>query len=371
MNRIIEDDVEVPPATPAVPAERVNSPPAIFLRNAWYCAAWSAEVTDKPLGRTILGKKLVFFRDQNGTPAALGAVCPHRFAPLDVGSVRDGAIQCRYHGLCFGVDGTCVHNPHGDSSMPSLRVDSYPVVERHGAIWIWMGDRDKARASLIPSLTMHDDPDLDTTYDMLPVKASYQMVCDNLLDLSHVEYLHPLLTVDACREYEMIVENDAVTHVMYVRNTARSGAFETFWPAGPERITHRSALRWEAAGNMLLTVTATPVDKPSEHGILLYNPNLVTPETATTSHYFWSLSRDFRRDEVEFGEQLRKIVGKIFEEEDGWIMQLAQDNMGSEMDIIGLRAVVLPTDRCAIRARMITRKMLRAENDRIKLDRVP
>jgi phenylpropionate dioxygenase-like ring-hydroxylating dioxygenase large terminal subunit len=337
-----------------------------FLRDAWYCAGWNTELTQKPLGRTILGTKLVFFRDEKGAPAALGGVCPHRFAPLSVGNVRGGSIQCRYHGLQFGVDGTCVHNPHGDAALPSLRVDSYPVVERHRAIWIWMGDPLKAGNTPVPSLPMHDDSSLATTYDRLAVRASYQMICDNLLDLSHVEFLHPFLTVEANREYETLVENDVVTHIMYVPDTAKSGAFQMFWPAGPERITNRSALRWEAPGNMLLTVTATPADEPAEHGVLLYNANLVTPETATTSHYFWSLARDFRLDEAEFGEQLRLTVRKIFEEEDAWIMRLAQENMGSETDIIALRAAVLPTDRSAIRARMIMKKLLRAENNGAK-----
>lgn len=332
----------------------------MFLRNAWYCAAWSGELGDTPLARTILGEKLVLFRDPDGQVLALSDVCPHRYAPLSKGKVIEGTIQCPYHGLRFGAGGRCALNPHGPSDIPGLQIIAHPVVERHGIAWIWMGEPDEADTARITDFPMHEDPGFVTTYDMLTVGASYQMIVDNLLDFSHVEFLHPFLAMSE-REFEMVVDGDTVIQITRTIDQPKSGAFEMFWPEGPERINSYTTLRWEAPGNMLLTVRTSPADAPDAAGILLENPHLLTPETATTTHYFWSLARDFQRDVPGYSESMQTAVATVFKDEDAWIMELAQENMGNETDIIALRAAVLPSDKWAMKARLITRKLLRAE----------
>jgi len=115
-----------------------------YLHNAWYVAAWADELADgKVLGRTFLNEPVVLYRQGDGTVVALDERCPHRFAPLSMGQVLDGnRIQCPYHGLEFDGTGACVLNPHGNKRIsPRLRVKSYPVIEKHNAIWIWMGDK--------------------------------------------------------------------------------------------------------------------------------------------------------------------------------------------------------------------------------------
>ena len=129
-----------------------------YLRNVWYVAAWDHEVpADRPLARTILGERLVFFRDADGRPQALFDRCPHRFAPLSMGKVVDGCIQCPYHGLQFGGDGACTRNPHGSGLIPkAAQVRSYPVVERWSVLWIWIGDAAQADPELIPNFRSMD-----------------------------------------------------------------------------------------------------------------------------------------------------------------------------------------------------------------------
>lgn len=85
-----------------------------FLKNAWYCAAWAREITREPLSRTLLNQKLVFYRKADGTIVAMSDVCPHRFAPMHQGKLHGDVLACPYHGLQFGPDGRCVHNPHGE-----------------------------------------------------------------------------------------------------------------------------------------------------------------------------------------------------------------------------------------------------------------
>ena len=119
-----------------------------FIRDAWYCAGFSRELQSgalKPI--TILGEPVVLYRQAGGTAAALADRCPHRFAPLSMGKVCEGEVQCAYHGLRFDAAGLCTHNPHGDGSIPkAAKVRSYPLLERHGALWIWTGEAAQAES---------------------------------------------------------------------------------------------------------------------------------------------------------------------------------------------------------------------------------
>jgi vanillate O-demethylase monooxygenase subunit len=115
-----------------------------YLRNAWYCAGWADQLPDGGvLGLTILKEPVVVYREGNGSVSALEDRCPHRFAPLSMGKVLGGnRLQCPYHGLEFDRSGACVRNPHGDKRIPTrAKVKSYPAVEKHKAIWVWMGDQ--------------------------------------------------------------------------------------------------------------------------------------------------------------------------------------------------------------------------------------
>lgn len=164
-----------------------------YLRNAWYAAAWDNEIADKPLGRTLLNQPIVFYRDEAGKPVALSDRCPHRYAPLSKGKIVDGTIQCPYHGLRFGSTGACVHNPHG--SIPkAARVSAFPLLEKYGLLWIWMGDPEAADPAVLPDFSIIADHD---NYAIVPgylhVGANYQLITDNLLDLSHAQYVHTFI----------------------------------------------------------------------------------------------------------------------------------------------------------------------------------
>ena len=123
-----------------------------YLRNAWYVAAWSDGVADGQLvPRTIMDEPIVLYRKADGAVAAIEDRCAHRFAPLSMGKIVGGdRIQCPYHGLEFDSSGACVRNPHGTKNIPPrARVKSYPVIEKHKAMWMWMGDgpADEAQSS--------------------------------------------------------------------------------------------------------------------------------------------------------------------------------------------------------------------------------
>jgi len=131
----------------------------VFLRNAWYVAAWSKDIGRELTAETILGQKIVFYRRVDGSPVALENACPHRKLPLSKGTLKGDAIECGYHGLTFDGTGSCVAAPTQPGLIPrSAVVHSYPVVDRYRLLWVWMGDPDLADPSTIYEIEIYDDP---------------------------------------------------------------------------------------------------------------------------------------------------------------------------------------------------------------------
>ena len=163
----------------------------MFLRSSWYVAGWSHHF--KPGGlvaRTILGERLVLYRTSGGAVTALEDRCCHRLAPLSRGRLEGDDLRCMYHGIKFSGDGRCLEIPAQDQIPPGLKVRSYPVVERDRWVWVWMGEAAKADTSLIPSALNHDDPDYHMRTGEMAYEANYQLVHDNLLDLTHLAFVH-------------------------------------------------------------------------------------------------------------------------------------------------------------------------------------
>jgi len=164
----------------------------MFIHDSWYVAAWSAEVEPgKILGRTILNQPLVFFRTTDGKVAALDGRCAHRRMSLSNGKVAGDELVCCYHGLTYDRTGACVRIPGQTAPPPpTLRVRNYPVVERYGAVWIWMGQRERADASKIFTCDPVDSNGDNASRYYWHVKANYLFLNDNLSDLLHQAYLH-------------------------------------------------------------------------------------------------------------------------------------------------------------------------------------
>jgi len=162
----------------------------MFVRNAWYVAAAAEEITGKPLARTLLNEPVVIFRNGRGEIAALEDRCCHRGAPLSLGNATERGIRCGYHGLEFDREGMCIEIP-GQRVIPKqARVASYPVFLKADYVWIWMGQADKADPSEIVDYPPDDQINWPRAHDMLHLQASYIMVLENLMDLSHLSYLH-------------------------------------------------------------------------------------------------------------------------------------------------------------------------------------
>jgi vanillate O-demethylase monooxygenase subunit len=166
---------------------------ADFPRNQWYVAACSDEITRAPFTRRLLGEPVLLYRTENGEPVALFDRCPHRGLPLSKGKVIGDVVQCTYHGMCFDRRGRCTAVPSSNTIPERMRVPSYPLVEAWEWIWIWMGDPAAADANLIPDLHAWGFGRAgwySETSVLLPVAANYLLPFENLLDASHITYLH-------------------------------------------------------------------------------------------------------------------------------------------------------------------------------------
>lgn len=337
-----------------------------YLRNAWYLAAWDYEVRDKPLGRLIAEQPIVIFRQSNGELCATGDRCPHRFAPLHMGKVVGDAIECPYHGLRFGAGGQCVHNPHGDGRISSrAKVPGYSIVERHRGVWIWLGNQERADVALIPDYSIVDSaPDTAVVQDYLRAEANYQLLTDNVLDLTHADYVHAGslgnggVTKTLPKVWE---EDDAIFAHWWIANDMAVPSLANELP-DPEAPTDQwLEVKWNAPGNMSLRVGATPTGRPREEGIDSTSLHIMTPETANSTHYFFANARQFRVDDPAINEVLKGIIANQFLGEDKPILEAQQKMMGTT-DLFDLKPVFLPQDAAAVRARRKLDAMCAEEN---------
>lgn len=178
-----------------------------FAYDAWYPLAWSRDVGHRLITRRIWEEDLVVFRTRDGLVAVLEDACPHRLAPLSLGTLRGDAVECGYHGLTFDCSGKCVSAP-GMPRPPSAKVRSFPAAESMGMVWVWMGDPTKADRTQVFHLPEYDDPQFSVVEgDALPVRTNYLNLADNLCDPTHVVYVHKTTLASAGRE-ETRVQNE-------------------------------------------------------------------------------------------------------------------------------------------------------------------
>ena len=166
----------------------------MFLRNSWYIAAWSSEIGREPLARTFLDEPVLLYRTEGGRAIALEDRCCHRNLPLSMGTLEGDAVRCGYHGLKFDANGVCIEIPGQETIPEGARVKSWPLMEKWGLAWIWMGDPAKRDEAKLPDWRWLEEPGWAVAKGNdsrpLPMKCNWQYNNDNLLDLAHVRYVH-------------------------------------------------------------------------------------------------------------------------------------------------------------------------------------
>lgn len=340
---------------------------APFVRNAWYIAAWPAELEAGLVARTIMNEPLVLFRDAAGKACALEDRCCHRGAPLSHGGIVNGAIQCGYHGMVFNGHGQCIAIPGQDKIPDQARVRSYPVVERQQTIWVWMGDPAETDESRIIDYPFHDQPDKwPHKKAMFRIKSNYATMIDNLMDLSHLAYVHSK-TIGGNPEAHAAAE-------ISVTETPNGCLYERWMMDSPAPPTYVKAVgfkgridRWHrfeylAPATVIQNNGAIDVgrnarenrDQPGLHFQLLHH---ATPETETSFHYFFSVANGYRQSEPEATEQLFSETYPTFQE-DKVIMEAQQSRIDREPE---RRLVPIKSDKALFIARKALGKLIAIE----------
>lgn len=158
---------------------------------AWYAAAWSTDILAGKLHAvSIANDPLVIYRRENGDVTALEDRCVHRHAPLSLGRCEGDHLRCMYHGFLFDSEGRCVEIPGQDKVPETARVRTYPVIDRHGWVWVWPGDPQLADPALVPDVIGLDNPDYVLGKGELDYDVEPRLIHDNLCDLSHAAFVH-------------------------------------------------------------------------------------------------------------------------------------------------------------------------------------
>ena len=302
-------------------------PQTPYPLNAWYVAAYDVEVGRALLARRICGLAMVFYRKTDGRAAALEDACWHRLLPLSMGRLEGDDVVCGYHGIAYNDEGLCVHMPSQETINPSACVRAYPVVQRHRFVWVWTGDPALADPALVPDLHWNDDPAWAGDGKMIRVQCDYRLVLDNLMDLTHETFVHG-----------SSIGNRAVAEAPFVATHGERFATVTRWmenidppPFWAGQLQHaRGAtgkvdrwqiIRFEAPCTVAIDVGVAPAGTGAPQGdrragVNGYVLNTITPETATSCHYFWAFARNYSLHEQRLTHELREGVSRIFREDE-------------------------------------------------------
>lgn len=356
----------------------------MYIRNTWYIAAEPGELEQGLVARTFLGEPLVLFRTESGRIVALEDRCPHRFVPLSLGTVVGEHLRCGYHGACFDAAGACVSVPGQAVIPPRAQVRSYPVLEKHGYVWLWMGEPGQASdTSSIPEFLFRSGhPDWDGGYGHFEsIKANYNLINDNLFDITHAEYVHPgSFGGEEMRYYRRGEEGDdyidqAMTYRVSERqiifriralNMAEGGPFYRWMVAtGLGQDSYEGAVdldmevSWGAPTYTSFLLNARPAGTQPSEGVEVCNMHAITPETHASSHYFYRSVKNYGGDELvaAFTSGVREIF-----EQDKPILEAQQRRLG-EHDLFTLRPVSFAGDSLPQTARKINRTLLEREQD--------
>lgn len=293
-------------------------------RNAWYAAAWDHEIKRSLFPRTICGQALVLYRQPDDRLVALEDACWHRLLPLSKGRLQqDGSLVCGYHGLVYDARGRCTHMPSQETINPSACVRSYPVVAKHRFVWVWMGDPALADPAKIPDLHWNHDPAWAGDGELIKVACDYRLVVDNLMDLTHETFVHG----SSIGNREVAEAPFEVTHGERFATVTRWMEDidpPPFWArqlGKPGKVDRWQIIRFEAPCTVVIDVGVAPAGTGApqgdrSQGVNGYVLNTITPETATTCHYFWAFARNYRLEEQSLTTELRQGVAGIFREDE-------------------------------------------------------
>lgn len=297
-----------------------------YVRDAWYVACWSQELeSEKPFAITILGERIVVWRTASGGLHALEDRCVHRLAPLSLGRCEGEQLRCMYHGLLFDAGGKVVEIPGQDLVPVNGRVKRYAVADRHSWVWIWMGDADAADPSLIPPAVGLDDRDYILGHGQLDYAAEARLINDNLLDFSHLSYVHANSfgagPEFAQRQAKITLLERGVRFERWITGTLGSSTRRSDVPVDSWQVYDflipGVLLMWSATyplGTAEVLDFAAP-EQADAIGGLNFTSQAVTPMGDKTSRYFFSWGPHRKHGDEAQRDAMMRMAGQAFAED--------------------------------------------------------
>lgn len=342
-----------------------------YLMNAWYMGAWAEEVGSTPISRKLLGISTMFFRKSDGKVVSMRDRCPHRFAPLSKGKICDDESQCPYHGLKFDASGQCTKNPLEFNPPRIVRVQTFPVVERDNIVWFWPGEPEASDPVLIPDFSYLSHPAYKHVFGMTHVNAHYELETDNLMDLSHVEMMHPpfggVLGPDS--KYKAYRIGNQVRSDWFSSAASNPPVFENGpFPTHGEPIDQWLEMRWDPPGSMYLAVAVTRSGLPRDAGYTMPSAHIITPETEHSTFYFWAGTLH-AEDKMPL-DMFRQSFIQTFENEDRPMIEAVSEAMAGETDRLAMRPLLLRSDGGTVLSRRVLADLIHKERE-LKLGSSP
>ena len=296
----------------------------MWIKNTWYVGCWASEVNPKKItNKTILNQPLVFYRDTNGNIVLMEDRCCHRHAPLSKGKIEGDSIRCMYHGLKFDKTGQCIEIPGSNHIKKNMRVKTFPVFEKYNLVWVWLGNPILANHKNIVNCSFLNDENWKYSEDYLFYHSDYRLIMDNLLDASHLNYVHAnsIGSNPATQLPTRTVKTDFGLHV------------EDFWKNDEPAPHHKRAGRfkgkvdrwniydWHIKGNLLvLDSGSAPTGSEGHKGdrsdaVEFRHLSALTPETEFTTHYHFAHARNFSLKDTVMANNISKAVSEAFKED--------------------------------------------------------
>ncbi len=297
----------------------------MFLRNYWYVAAWGSEVGRDFLARTFLNEPVLLYRTESGKAVALEDRCCHRNLPLSMGRLEGEAVRCGYHGLKFDAQGRCIEVPGQANIPPNAKVKTYPLVEKWELVWIWMGDAEPDE-SLLPQWQWMEQPGWAVARgnDSKPLhmKCNWQLNNDNLLDLTHVRYVHAK-TLGGSNLDRFPVKTERRPHSIYMKRWIPDVAPIPLWAKYLDfkgNVDRWQVCEIELPSHSVADVGFAPLgtlqpDGNLDSGIALKALVTATPETENTSFMFYAQVRNFGVDDADMTRHFVEDGRAIFLED--------------------------------------------------------
>ncbi|HYX34880.1 MAG TPA: aromatic ring-hydroxylating dioxygenase subunit alpha [Oligoflexus sp.] len=164
-----------------------------MLKNFWYIAGQTRDITRVPKKVILLGKELIAYRDSRGQPLVFDNRCPHRGAELTQGQIEGDCVRCPYHGWQFNSHGDCVEIPSNtprDGIPPLARLRKYSVQERYGWLWVYLADLADDQRPPLPEYPLFDADGWRAVHGTFYWNNHYSQVMDNAVDMAHTAFVH-------------------------------------------------------------------------------------------------------------------------------------------------------------------------------------